>query len=88
MSTPGRQQPVASRVQLLSKPHCHLCDEARAVVTAVCNELGVPWTEDSIMDDPALYDEYWERIPVVLVDDRVVQFWRVNPDLLRGALSV
>lgn len=81
-------QARASRVQLLSKPHCHLCDEARTVVSAVCSELNIAWTEASIMDDPALYDEYWERIPVVLVDDRVVQFWRVNPELLRGALSV
>jgi len=81
-------QPDADRVQLLSKPQCHLCDEARAVVSAVCAELGQPWTERSIMDDPALYDEFWERIPVVLVDDRVVQFWRVDPVLLRGALSV
>ena len=82
MDTPG-----AHRVQLLSKPHCHLCDDARAIVTTVCTELDVPWTELSIMDDPALYDEYWERIPVVLINDRVVQFWRVNPELLRGALS-
>ncbi len=76
-----------ARVQLLSKPHCHLCDDARAVVSQVCAELQLPWSEASIMDDPALYDEYWERIPVVLVDDRVVQFWRVNPEVLRGALS-
>ena len=81
-------QPATARVQLLSKPHCHLCDDARTVVAAVCTELQEPWIERSIMDDPALYDEYWERIPVVLVDDRVVQFWRVNPELLRGALSV
>jgi hypothetical protein len=81
-------QPRAARVQLLSKPHCHLCDDARSVVSAVCAELDIPWTEASIMEDPSLYDEYWERIPVVLVDDRVVQFWRVNPGLRRGALSV
>lgn len=81
-------QPPAHRVQLLSKPHCHLCDDARVVVSAVCAELDIPWSELSIMDDPSLYDEYWERIPVVLVDDRVVQFWRVNPEFLRGAISV
>lgn len=80
-------QPDADRVQLLSKPHCHLCDEARAVVSAVCAELGQSWTERSIMDDPALYDEFWERIPVVLVDERVVEFWRIDPERLRGALS-
>ena len=50
-------QPATARVQLLSKPHCHLCDDARTVVAAVCTELQEPWIERSIMDDPALYDE-------------------------------
>jgi len=49
--------------------------------------MNVAFTEYSILEDPALYDEYWERIPVVLVDERVLEFWRINPDRLRGALS-
>ena len=77
----------ASRVQLIGKPDCHLCDDARAVVQLVCSEMNVQFQERSILDDPGLYDEYWERIPVVLVDDRVLEFWRINPERLRGALS-
>jgi len=77
----------ASRVQLISKPDCHLCDDARAIVQMVCDEMNVAFLERSILDDPDLYDEYWERIPVVLVDERVLEFWRVNPERLRGALS-
>jgi hypothetical protein len=53
----------------------------------VCDEMNVAFLERSILDDPDLYDEYWERIPVVLVDERVLEFWRVNPERLRGALS-
>jgi hypothetical protein len=75
------------RVELLTKPGCHLCDVAREVVDIVCAETGETWVELSIEDDPALYDQYWERIPVVLVDGRPHDFWRVNPDRLRVALT-
>ncbi len=72
---------------MIGKPDCHLCDEARAVVAAVCAETGDGWLEQSILEDPALYDEYWERIPVILVDGRPHDFWRVDPVRLRTALA-
>jgi hypothetical protein len=77
---------VAARIELLTKPGCHLCDVAREVIDVVCAETGDDWTETSIEDDPALYDEYWEKIPVVLVDGRPHEYWRVNPDRLRDVL--
>ena len=76
-----------ARVELLTKPGCHLCDVARDVVDIVCAETGDDWIETSIADDPALFDEYGEKIPVVLVDGRPHDFWRVNPERLRAALS-
>lgn len=78
--------PAAARVLLVGKPGCHLCDDARAVVAAVCAEAGIDWAEVSVLDDPALADAYWEQIPVVLVGGVVVGFWRVDPDRLRRAL--
>ena len=78
---------MTARVTLVGKPDCHLCDDARAVVVAVCSETGDTWTESSILDDPALYDEYWERIPVVLVDGRPHDFWRIDPARLTAALT-
>lgn len=75
------------RVQLIGKRECHLCDEARAAVAVVCAEAGHEWTEVFIDDDPALADEYSEQVPVILVDGRVHDFFRVNPTRLRAALS-
>jgi hypothetical protein len=75
------------RVVLVGRPGCHLCDDARAVVAAVTGPLGVAWREVSIEDDPALADRYAEEIPVVLVDGRQHDFWRVDPDRLRAALT-
>lgn len=75
------------RVVLVGRPGCHLCDDARAVVAAVTEPLGVAWREVSIEDDPALADRYAEEIPVVLVDGRQHDFWRVDADRLRAALT-
>ncbi len=78
--------PVA--VTLLTKPGCHLCDDARAIVERVVGEVGgVVLDERSILDDEALNARYWDEIPVVLVDGAVHTIWRVDPARLRAALQ-
>ena len=78
---------MTPRVQLVGKPGCHLCDQARVVVQRVCDELGVAWDEVSILDDPVLADLYWEQIPVTLVDGAVVGIWHADEAQLRAALA-
>jgi hypothetical protein len=77
----------APRITLVGKPDCHLCEDARAVIAAVCAETGEEFVELSIFDDPELADLYWEQIPVTLVDGTQHDFWRVDPVRLRAALS-
>ena len=75
---------------LISKPDCHLCDVAREVVETVLADLpedSVEVEELSIADDPALYAQWWEKIPVVLIDGELHGHWRVSPDRLRAALE-
>lgn len=73
---------------MLGKPGCHLCDDARTIVTEVLAEFpAATFEERSILDDPALLDEYAEEIPVVLIDGRVHTIWRVDPARLRKALG-
>lgn len=43
--------------------------------------------EKSIDDDPALYELWWEKIPVVLIDDEFHAQWRVSADRLRQRLE-
>ncbi|MGW1340351.1 glutaredoxin family protein [Kribbella sp. NPDC002412] len=76
-----------SRVTLYGKPGCHLCDDARAIVQAVCAELGVDWSEVDITQDDRLLTEYGEQIPVTFVDGKQHDFWRVDPARLRKALT-
>ena len=74
-------------VTLIRKPGCHPCDDAQAVVEKGGGELGVPGEEKDITQDRALHDQYWEQIPVVLVDGAQHTFWRVNEQRLRKALA-
>lgn len=74
------------RVLLYSKPGCHLCDDARAVIAAVCAELGEGFDEVDITTSEELLRAYGEQIPVTLVDGEQHDFWRVDAGRLRAAL--
>ena len=76
------------RITLIGKPGCHLCDDARAVIERVAREEGVEWEELNMLDDPELVARYAEQIPVTLVDGRQHDYWRVDENRLRKALSV
>nr|WP_198425691.1 glutaredoxin family protein [Microbacterium ureisolvens] len=81
---------AVTTLTLIGKPDCHLCDVAREVVETVVADLpedAVEVEELSIADDPALYAQWWEKIPVVLIDGELHGHWRVSPDRLRAALG-
>ena len=78
---------VPPRITLISKPGCHLCDQVREVIERVARDVGVQWVERSILDDPGLSAEYWEQIPVTLVDGAQHDYWRVDESRLRVALG-
>jgi redox-sensing transcriptional repressor len=73
-------------VTLLSRPGCHLCDQAREVVTRVTADLGVAWEERDITTSEGDLAEYWDKIPVTLIDGAVHDFWHVSEQRLRQAL--
>lgn len=55
-------------LEFITKPGCHLCDEALPLVQAEATRRGFRVVERSVMTDDALMDEYGLRIPVVLLD--------------------
>jgi glutaredoxin len=79
-----------ARVRLLTRPGCHLCDEARTVVAEVCAELGESYEEvdiDRPDGDAELRRRYTDEVPVTFVDGAQHDFWRVDPARLRTALA-
>jgi len=78
---------------LIGKPGCHLCDDAREVVTSVVADLtgdasapAIAVEELSILDDADLQEKYVEEIPVLLLNGRVHNIWRVDAARLRQAI--
>ena len=78
---------MAARITLLGRPGCHLCDDARDVVRKVASDLDVSWEERDITLSEQDMAEYWDKIPVTLVDGVQHDFWRVSEDRLRSALT-
>jgi hypothetical protein len=95
MTRPAAPQPAepaepgaARQITLLSRPGCHLCEQARAVIERVAGELGVAWSERDITQSAEDLRRYSEMIPVTLIDGVQHDYWRVSEDRLRAALSV
>jgi Glutaredoxin-like domain (DUF836) len=82
----GGPGPAAHTITLLSRPGCHLCDEARGVIARVAGELGVPWQERDITRSEEDLRAYADMIPVTLIDGVQHDFWHVSEDRLRVAL--
>lgn len=74
-------------VTLLGRSGCHLCEDAREVVAAVCKETGSAYEERDVTGDPGLLRDYGEHVPVVFVDGAAWDRLRVDPDRLRAVLS-
>lgn len=75
------------RVVVLTRPGCHLCEDALATITSVCAETGNVWEERDITGDIELTRRYTDQIPVTFVDGEQHDFWRVDADRLRAALG-
>jgi glutaredoxin len=74
-------------VTLYSKPDCHLCVEARAVLLRVRSMLAFELAELDITTDETLHRAYFERIPVVAVDGEELFEFFVDEDALRERLG-
>jgi Glutaredoxin-like domain (DUF836) len=77
----------AHTITLLTRPGCHLCDEARAVIERVAADLGVSWQERDITGSADDLRAYSDMIPVTMIDGVQHDFWRVSERRLRAALS-
>lgn len=85
-------------LQLLTKPGCHLCDEARLVVETVVSQfrsvhagvaanIQVQIYEINILEDSELVKLYGEEIPVLKINGQTHGYWRIDPIRLLAALD-
>jgi glutaredoxin len=71
------------RLVLVTRHGCHLCDQALELLRSLGHD---PQLADVDSDD-RLYDLYDWRVPVVLLDDRIVAEGNITRDQLEKALG-
>ncbi|HYR48904.1 MAG TPA: glutaredoxin family protein [Candidatus Eisenbacteria bacterium] len=70
-------------IVLITRQGCHLCDEALASLRS----LGLEPELRDVDSDEQLHSQYDWRVPVVLVDGRVVAEGRIDHKALSRALE-
>jgi len=80
---------------LLTKPGCHLCEEAKKAIELVMFEFSkentdvvqIELTELNILEDEALKNQYSEEIPVLQINGATHAYWRIDSERLIAALN-
>jgi glutaredoxin len=80
---------------LLTKPGCHLCEEAKKAIEIVMFEFSkensdvvqIELTELNILEDEALKNQYSEEIPVLQINGATHAYWKIDSERLTAALN-
>jgi len=73
-----------SRVTLISRDGCHLCEQAEAVLDRIVPGQWIRVDVDSSID---LERDYGDRVPVVLLDGAEHGYWQVEESRLLRDLA-
>ncbi len=71
------------KVEIYSKPDCHLCDEAKALLVKIQKEIPFEISEVDITQHAALFEEFKEQIPVVFINGRKAFKYHVDESEFR-----
>jgi len=80
---------------LLTRPGCHLCEEARLAVDLVISEIKdknsgdvhIELQEINILEQEQLLARYADEIPVLQINGETHAYWRIDKQRLRDALE-
>jgi len=75
------------QIEIMTKADCCLCDEAKEVIDQVIPDFQVELKLTDIESDPALFETYKEKIPVVLINGVESFVYKVHPVTLRKKLE-
>jgi len=75
-----------TRLRLLSRPGCHLCEEMRRQVEEILADVERQWENVNVDSDPELARRYGEMIPILFVNGRL--FAKIRLPRLAAALRL
>ena len=77
---------VPLRLELYSRPGCHLCVDLRALCERLGGEFPLQLREVNVEADPALAAQYGAEVPVLFIDGRKAVKFRTTEAGLRRLL--
>ena len=75
------------KVTVISRTGCHLCEIAIDKINSVKNELKFELEVKLINDLPELEQEYGEQVPVIMIDNKIHDYWRVDIERFTKAIK-
>jgi glutaredoxin len=69
---------LMTKVVVYSKPGCCLCERVKAQLTKLREKHSFELRELNILDDPEIYEQFKEEIPVVFVNGRKAFKYRLD----------
>ena len=75
------------KVTVISRTGCHLCEIAIDKINSVKNELKFELEIKLINDLPELELEYGEQVPVIMIDNKIHDYWRVDIERFAKAIK-
>lgn len=76
------------KVQIYSRHGCHLCEDALSTLKLLQKELNFEIEEIFIDGDPDLEKKFGEQVPVIQIDHKQHDFYRVDPLRFRNSFKV
>ena len=77
---------MTHHVVLYTKPGCHLCTDALALLRELRGEFRLTLDEVDITADGALFKKYFDQIPVLVIDQRTTLTAPIRTQDVRAAL--
>lgn len=79
---------MSTKIKILSKQDCHLCEEAKETIRRVTKRLPIEVEVIDIEKDPELFNQYRNDIPVIFLNDHKVFKHRVDESKLKKLLGL
>jgi glutaredoxin len=81
------KQQATSVVTFYTKAGCHLCEDARELLEEIAENTEYTLTEIDIRSDPAIFELYRYRIPVIVINEKTLLEGRIEAEELARAFQ-
>ena len=79
--------PESIRIEIYSRPGCHLCDEAKGVIEPFSTLYALELKVTNVDSSPELREAFGTEIPVVLINGKETFRHRVDARVLERKLK-